>query len=103
MKRKSVRKEMKGVILDHIEYMNGLDKSSDEHGYAVNELIKMYEAYGKEGNYERYVKIASEVGITGATLVAYNIWTNKGYKFETTGVLTSNVFKNFLKNVRPKK
>lgn len=52
---------------------------------------------------DRYFK----AGIAGAELVVplifYGIWMNKGFRFEETGTISSQVFRNLINRFRPTK
>lgn len=52
---------------------------------------------------DRYFK----AGIAGAELIVplifYGIWMNKGFRFEETGTISSQVFRNLINRFRPTK
>lgn len=52
---------------------------------------------------DRVIKIL----IDGATIIVpiifYNVWMNKGFRFEETGTYTSNTFKNLFNRFKPTK
>jgi hypothetical protein len=62
-------------------------------------------------NTERDIELRSDriikVLIDGATVIVpiifYNVWMNKGFKFEETGTYTSNTFKNLFSKFKPGK
>lgn len=56
-----------------------------------------------EQRIDRWVNGAITVATTAATLVFYNVWMNKGFKFEETGTFTSATFKGLFNRFRPTK
>ena len=52
---------------------------------------------------DRLVKIVIDGVAIIVPIVFYNVWMNKGFKFEETGTYTSNTFKNMFSKFRPSK
>ena len=50
---------------------------------------------------DRYFKYAVEAGLGVLTVVFYNCWMKKGFKFEETGSFTSKTFMGLTKFFRP--
>lgn len=52
---------------------------------------------------DRCMRTCVQVGELVLPLVCYNIWMNRGFKFEESGSFTSTTFKNLLNRFRPTK
>ncbi len=50
---------------------------------------------------ERIARLVFDGVSLGGTLLFYNVWMNRGFKFEETGVLSSKTFNGFAKLVKP--
>ena len=74
---------------------------ADNEAKAREEEIKRQQL--SEQIKDRYFK----AGIAGAELVVplifYGIWMNKGFRFEETGTISSQVFRNLINRFRPTK
>lgn len=57
----------------------------------------------KEKKLDRYCRVGMSVVEIGVPLIFYGIWMNKGFKFEETGVYTSNTFRNLFSKFRATK
>lgn len=56
-----------------------------------------------EQRIDRYVKIGIVMFELFVPVISYNVWMNRGFKFEETGSITSSVFKGLIKHFRPTK
>lgn len=52
---------------------------------------------------DRWINVGLQVGLTFASLVAYNCWYNRGLKFEETGTVTSPMTRNLISRMLPRK
>ena len=59
-------------------------------------------AQHKSQNLDRWLNVGVQVGLTIMSLVAYDIWSKRGFKFEETGTICSPQNRNLLSNMLPK-
>lgn len=52
---------------------------------------------------DRIVKVLIDGATVLVPIIFYNVWMNKGFKFEETGTYTSNTFKNLFNKFKPNK
>jgi hypothetical protein len=52
---------------------------------------------------DRIIKVITDTAVVVVPIVFYNVWMNKGFKFEETGTYTSNTFKNMFSKFKPTK
>lgn len=52
---------------------------------------------------DRWVNAGLQVALTVGSLVAYNVWLNRGLRFEETGTITSPMTRNLLSRLLPRK
>lgn len=57
----------------------------------------------KELRNDRIIKVVTDTAVILVPIIFYNIWMNKGFRFEETGTYTSNTFKNLLGKFKPTK
>lgn len=50
---------------------------------------------------DRLAKLLMDGATIVVPIIFYNIWMNKGFKFEETGIYTSNTFKNLFNKFKP--
>lgn len=56
-----------------------------------------------EDRTDRLIKICVDGAAIIIPIIFYNVWMNKGFKFEETGTYTSNTFKNLFNKFKPTK
>lgn len=59
------------------------------------------EAQHKSQNLDRWLNIGVQIGLTVMSLVAYDIWSRRGFKFEETGTICSPQNKNLMSRMLP--
>lgn len=52
---------------------------------------------------DRWVEVGLQVALTAGSLLAYNVWLNRGLRFEETGSITSPMTRNLLSRLLPRK
>ena len=52
---------------------------------------------------DRWINVGLQVGLSLASLIAYDIWFRRGLKFEETGSIGSPMTRNLLSRLIPKK
>jgi len=52
---------------------------------------------------DRIIKVIADVAVVTVPIIFYNVWMNKGFRFEETGTYTSNTFKNLFGKFKPNK
>lgn len=52
---------------------------------------------------DRFVEVGLQVALTAGSLLAYNVWLNRGLRFEETGTITSPMTRNLLSRLLPRK
>lgn len=50
---------------------------------------------------DRIIKVLVDGATVIVPIIFYNVWMNKGFKFEETGTYTSNTFKNLFGKFKP--
>lgn len=50
---------------------------------------------------DRIIKVIIDGAVVIVPIIFYNVWMNKGFKFEETGTYTSNTFKNLFNKFKP--
>lgn len=94
---------------DLIEELNQLYKLRIEEAKIEQARLEKYEekemkqAQLKSQSLDRWVNIGLQVGLTLASLIAYNIWFNRGLKFEETGTVASPMTRNLMSKMLPRK
>ena len=56
-----------------------------------------------ENRNDRIIKVIIDGATILVPIIFYNVWMNKGFKFEETGTYTSNTFKNMFNRFKPTK
>lgn len=119
-----IQKMMEDVIKEEIENLSSLDAGTKEKSAAVEDLKKLYELKIEEAKVEqakcekreeldtrwaqidaqakdRWINIGVQIGLTIASLVAYDVWYRRGLKFEETGSITAPMTRNLLSRMLP--
>ena len=120
-------KEMKRLLEEEIKTeirdLSALPSGSDEKSLAIDDLAKLYKInieetkvildYGEnrerdkslksEQEKDRYLRYGIEVAGMILPLIFYNIWMNKGFKFEKNGTFTSTTFRGLFNRFKPTK
>jgi hypothetical protein len=52
---------------------------------------------------DRIIKVLVDGATVIVPIIFYNVWMNRGFKFEETGTFTSNTFKNLFGKFKPTK
>lgn len=112
------------VIVEEIGNLSSFETGSDEKTAAINDLKKLCELRIEEvkleqarsekrdemktrwaqidaQNKDRFINIGLQIGLTVASLVAYDIWYRRGLKFEETGTITAPMTRNLLSRMLP--
>lgn len=128
-----IQRKLDEVIMQQLEDVERTGTGSDERTKAITNLAKLCELRIEEQKTEqakieiqnkeidsdrdwttkraqlriqkvdRWVNVAVQVGLTVGSLVAYNVWLNRGLRFEETGSITSPMTRNLLSRLLPKK
>lgn len=90
------------------EYVESLSPGSEKHTVAVENLIKLNQAYVEEKAanadvLDKRVSRVIEVGGIVLPLCFYGMWMKRGFEFEKDGVFTSSVFKGLIQKFKPTK
>lgn len=131
--RDEIQIKLDEVIVQELEDLKRLSPGTEERATAVGNLTKLcnlrieerkveqtkIETQNKEiesdrdwetklaqlrsQKLDRWINVAVQVGLTVGSLVAYNVWFNRGLKFEETGTITSPMTRNLLGRLLPKK
>ena len=131
MEQNEIKERLEEVIQIHVDYLKGLNPSSDEYANATDALNTLYKLkleedkldmsyqedvlkekqidIGKElkekeldeQNKGRLIQFGLAVGNLALPLMFYNKWMKAGFKFETDGTFTSQTFKNLFSRFRP--
>jgi hypothetical protein len=68
-----------------------------------NKEIKLNSKRDIEIRNDRLIKILVDGAVVLVPIIFYNVWMNKGFKFEETGTFTSSTFKNLFGKFKPTK
>lgn len=68
-----------------------------------SEELKMNSKKDIEMRSDRIIKVIVDGATILVPIIFYNVWMNKGFKFEETGTYTSNTFKNLFSKFKPNK
>jgi DNA repair exonuclease SbcCD ATPase subunit len=68
-----------------------------------NKELKMNAEKDIELRTDRIIKVLVDGAVVLVPIIFYNVWMNKGFKFEETGTFTSNTFKNMFSKFKPTK
>lgn len=83
-------------------YRLRLDEVKDGWEYAdrfeKNELEKQNQIRDQKNQNIKFILEGAGIGLP---LLFYNVWMNRGFKFEENGVLGSQVFKNLIRFFKP--
>lgn len=95
-------------IYKELENLKNLTPGSEEHAQAVESLKKLFEIKVDDHNktekkFDRYFKYGIASAEILLPLMFYAYWMRKGFKFEETGTITSNTFRNLINKFRPTK
>lgn len=112
------------VIREEIGNLSSLEAGSKEKSAAVEDLKKLCElqieakkvddaAYEKveeldlkqkqldQNKLDRWINIGLQIGLTAASLIAYDIWYRRGLHFEETGTVRVPMTRNLLSKMLP--
>lgn len=112
------------VIKEEIGNLSTLDTGSKEKTAAINDLKTLCEiqievekvdnaAYEKneeldlkmrqldQSKLDRWVNVGLQIGLTAASLLAYDIWYRRGLRFEETGSVTTPMTRNLINRMLP--
>ena len=121
-----IQKSLDEVIAKEIDNLPNIAEGSKEKKEAIENLEKLYKLRIEEAKIEqvrcdkidemgvkqaqldaqardRWINFGTQIGLAFASLVAYNMWFNRGLKFEETGTITSPITRNLLSRLLPKK
>ena len=131
MEQNEIKERLEDVIQIHVDYLKGLNPSSDEYANATNALNTLYKLKLEEDKLDmsyqedvlkekqididkelkekeldeqkkgRLIQLGLAVGNLALPLMFYNKWMKAGFKFETDGTFTSQTFKNLFSRFRP--
>lgn len=121
-----IQKSLDEVIAMEILDLPNMSQGSKEKKEAIENLTELYKLRIEEAKIEqarvdkceeleikqaqldsqakdRWVNLAAQVSLALGSLIAYNIWFNRGLKFEETGTITSPMTRNLLSRMLPRK
>ena len=125
---KDIRNALESELLYEIQSLKDVPIGSKEHSDAVVSVEKLYkialedvkvdceceekwysrqneEAKRKQDLLENRITFGVKIGMEFfglvSTLAFYNLWMNRGFKFEETGTFTSSAFKGLIRNFKP--
>ena len=131
MEQNEIKERLEEVIQIHVDYLKGLNPSSDEYANAADALNTLYKLKLEEDKLDmsyqedvlkekqididkelkekeldeqkkgRLIQLGLAVGNLALPLMFYNKWMKAGFKFETDGTFTSQTFKNLFSRFRP--
>lgn len=131
MEQNEIKERLEEVIQIHVDYLKGLNPSSDEYANATDALNTLYKLKLEEDKLDmsyqedvlkekqididkelkekeldeqkkgRLIQLGLAVGNLALPLMFYNKWMKAGFKFETDGTFTSQTFKNLFSRFRP--
>lgn len=96
------------VIEKELKNLDSFATGTKEKSDAISDVIKLYgvkieEEKAKQEKRDKIFNIALQVALTGASLIAYNAWYNRGLKFQETGSFTDPMTRNLLSRMLPGK
>lgn len=124
------RRLLEEEIKSKMEYLNTLNPESQEYTTVLINLSKLYnlkleedkivydcvdkirkceneknfkQAQQRDAVIDRYVRIAIAGIELLVPLIFYNVWMNKGFKFEEKGYINSYTFRNLFSRIKPTK
>lgn len=91
--------EEKKAILDH---QDKVAQRKDDACHRMYE-VSIKEEQVKNQKIDTLVNVGLQVGLTVGSWICYDIWQRRGFKFETTGTVTSPFLRNLIGRMLPKK
>ena len=115
-----------GMIEEELNNVKTLQPGTKEKTDAIEDLNQLYKLRIEEAKIEqerahnnrdielrrvqlesqakdRRVNVGLQIGLSMASLVAYDLWYRRGLKFEETGVIRSRWIRNLVSRMFPKK
>lgn len=95
-----------------MERMSHLDETSEEYRKLVNVLADLYKLKIEEDRKstdvdekrkDRLYKLGTDLAGIILPLCVYTVWLRRGFRFEETGTITSQTFRNLISKIRPTK
>ena len=81
--------------------LNNAEVKDNTEADIKNKELDVKNKMDSELRYDRLIKIGSEIAKVAVPIIFYNVWMNKGFRFEETGTYTSNTFKNLFSKFKP--
>lgn len=123
---KTIQIMIDDVIKEEIGNLSTLDAGSKEKTAAVEDLKKLCEIRMEEAKIEqakcekqdeldakwaqidqskldRWINVGLQIGLTAASLIAYDVWFKRGLRFEETGTIRTPMTRNLLSRMLPGK
>lgn len=77
-------------------------KKAEEQGRIEAAKLEADKKKARDQKIFNWVSIGAQGVSTAAMIIAYNVWLNKGYRFEETGTIRSPHLRNLVGRILPK-
>lgn len=92
-------------MIDHVDTLYRLKLDEDKLKLEEKKASEQMKAEAKKSKEQRlinWVNIGVQAGTTIFTAICYDIWLNRGYKFEENGTIRSPHMRNLISRIMPR-